>query len=80
MLGYNSNTGQISWNDDPLLATGPTFGEGDVIGCGVNFVTNSAFFTKNGLLVSDMTVPHKLVSSLFFTKVFIGIYVSVNKV
>ncbi|EED12645.1 Ran-binding protein (RanBP10), putative [Talaromyces stipitatus ATCC 10500] len=30
---------------------GPTFGVNDTIGCGVNFTTGSAFFTKNGILV-----------------------------
>ena len=28
---------------------GPTFTSGDVIGCGVNFMTGCAFFTKNGV-------------------------------
>lgn len=27
---------------------GPTFTTGDVIGCGINFMTGCAFFTKNG--------------------------------
>jgi Ran-binding protein 9/10 len=27
---------------------GPTYGAEDVVGCGINFTTNSAFFTKNG--------------------------------
>ncbi|KAI9887354.1 MAG: hypothetical protein M1823_000870 [Watsoniomyces obsoletus] len=30
---------------------GPRFGMGDVIGCGVNFRTASAFFTKNGVML-----------------------------
>jgi hypothetical protein len=30
---------------------GPTFNTGDVIGCGVNFRDNTAFFTKNGVKI-----------------------------
>ena len=31
---------------------GPTFTSGDVVGCGVNFTTGCAFFTKNGKFLS----------------------------
>lgn len=31
---------------------GPQFTTGDVIGCGVDFLTNEAFFTKNGVFLS----------------------------
>lgn len=30
---------------------GPTFALNDTVGCGVNFSTGSAFFTKNGILI-----------------------------
>ncbi|KAG5651818.1 hypothetical protein H0H81_007290 [Sphagnurus paluster] len=33
---------------------GPTFGTGDVIGCGIDFTTHRAFFTKNGTLLGSV--------------------------
>jgi ankyrin repeat protein len=32
---------------------GPTFGQGDVIGCGVNFNKQTAFYTKNGQIIGQ---------------------------
>ncbi|KAF7585521.1 Ran-binding protein 9 [Aspergillus hancockii] len=32
---------------------GPTFGVNDTVGCGVNFSTGCAFFTKNGVFLGD---------------------------
>uniref|UniRef100_A0A183STM0 B30.2/SPRY domain-containing protein n=1 Tax=Schistocephalus solidus TaxID=70667 RepID=A0A183STM0_SCHSO len=62
VIFYNSNTGRMSVNEDQLPPVGPSFGEGDIVGCGVNFVTNSVFFTKNGLLIGLATVSPQLVS------------------
>lgn len=35
---------------------GPTFGVNDTVGCGVNFSTGSAFFTKNGVFLGMHSV------------------------
>lgn len=40
-------------------AYGPTFGVGDTVGCGVNFSTGSAFFTKNGVFLGTFLVISK---------------------
>jgi Ran-binding protein 9/10 len=35
--------------DHYLKAPYPTYGAGDVIGCGVDFTSRSVYFTKNGV-------------------------------
>ncbi|KAL9115929.1 MAG: hypothetical protein Q9227_000297 [Pyrenula ochraceoflavens] len=45
---YHSDDGKSFQGDSTGKNYGPTFGRDDVIGCGINFVTGSAFFTKNG--------------------------------
>ena len=49
--GYHGDDGQLFCIDvgsNRGRPYGPTFGSGDVIGCGVDFGSKSAFFTKNG--------------------------------
>jgi hypothetical protein len=45
---YHGDDGQVFSNTTSGKNYGPKFGTLDVIGCGINFRTNTAFFTKNG--------------------------------
>ncbi|TNN15845.1 hypothetical protein EWB00_001056 [Schistosoma japonicum] len=58
--GYHSNSGTIYHNSKELPISAPSFGESDIIGCGVNFVNNSVFFTKNGVFIGPISAGKKL--------------------
>ncbi|KAF4893349.1 Ankyrin-1 [Colletotrichum fructicola] len=50
--GYFGDDGKAVCTDS-TTQYGPLFGEGDVIGCGVNFEQNFAFYTKNGEIIGQ---------------------------
>ena len=49
--GYHGDDGNIIDGQCPAKLFGPKFGDGDTIGCGVNFVEEIAFYTKNGDII-----------------------------
>lgn len=62
--GYHGDDGNSFCSSGSGLPYGPTFTTDDVIGCGVNFIDNTCFYTKNGhnigVAFTDLPVsPHK---------------------
>ena len=53
---YHGDDGHSYCSQSSGKAYGPPFTAGDVIGCGVNFRTGSAFFTKNGDHLGALTL------------------------
>ncbi|CUS15646.1 unnamed protein product [Tuber aestivum] len=47
-IAYHGDDGGFYHNGDGREIYGPTYSAGDVIGCGVDFVNDRIFFTKNG--------------------------------
>ncbi|KAI9480948.1 MAG: hypothetical protein EXX96DRAFT_198396 [Benjaminiella poitrasii] len=52
-FGYHGHTGQVYEQSGQGREYGPNYASGDVIGCGINFANQTAFFTKNGILLGD---------------------------
>jgi len=62
-IGYHGDDGRIHHHGSSD-SYGPTFGTGDVVGCGFHLPSKSVFFTKNGFFIGtaitliDPPVPH----------------------
>lgn len=52
--GYHGDDGMTFCCQMTGRKFGPTFTTNDVVGCGVNFMTGTAFFTKNGVLIQGI--------------------------
>lgn len=52
--GYHGDDGYSFAAEKSGTPFGPTFGTGDIIGCGIDFTTHKAFFTKNGTLIGSV--------------------------
>eukprot|EP00375_Theileria_parva_P003618 XP_766303.1 hypothetical protein [Theileria parva strain Muguga] len=47
-VGYKSEDGYSMNGTSKSESYGPSYGKGDVIGCGINYLNQNYFFTKNG--------------------------------
>ncbi|KAG1874209.1 hypothetical protein C8R48DRAFT_593355 [Suillus tomentosus] len=52
--GYHGDDGSSFTAEKTGTPYGPQFGAGDVIGCGIDFSQNRAFYTKNGALLGSV--------------------------
>ncbi|KAG0188374.1 hypothetical protein DFQ28_004950 [Apophysomyces sp. BC1034] len=65
--GYHASDGHIYFGSNASKSYGPTFGTGDVIGCGVDFRDMTAFYTKNGVHLG--TAFHNIKGRMIFPAV-----------
>lgn len=62
-FGYHGDDGHFFANSGSGTAYGPTYQEGDVVGCGLNTMTGDLFFTKNGVFLGVAAVVQLLDAS-----------------
>lgn len=51
--GYHADDGCVFSSSGTGQAYGPTFSTGDTVGCGLNLVDRSIFYTKNGMNIGE---------------------------
>lgn len=53
-IGYHADDGNLYRGAGTGSSFGPSYTTNDVVGCGINFVEKSFFFTKNGILIGEI--------------------------
>jgi hypothetical protein len=53
-IGYHADDGKLYRGAGTGTSYGPSYTTNDIVGCGVNFVEKSFFFTKNGILIGEI--------------------------
>ncbi|KAI5467107.1 concanavalin A-like lectin/glucanase domain-containing protein [Mariannaea sp. PMI_226] len=77
--GYHGDDGRCFTGQNIGRHYGPRYNKDDVIGCGVNFRDNSAFFTKNGVKIG--TAFHDIIKEKLYPTISLkkpGEYVRAN--
>ncbi|OMJ14626.1 Ran-binding protein 9 [Smittium culicis] len=65
--GYHGDDGFSFNSNSSGRSYGPKFTKGDIIGCGVNFITSEIFFVKNGVFLGAAIKDHTYNNLLFPT-------------
>ncbi|KAG5923011.1 hypothetical protein E4U42_005077 [Claviceps africana] len=63
-VAYHGDDGRCFTGQNAGQKYGPEFSTGDVIGCGVNFLDHTAFFTRNGVYIG--TASHDVTRSKLY--------------
>ena len=53
-IGYHADDGNLYRGAGTGSAFGPAYSTNDIVGCGINFIEKSFFFTKNGILIGEI--------------------------
>jgi Ran-binding protein 9/10 len=53
-IGYHADDGNLYRGAGTGTSFGPSYTTNDIVGCGINFVEKSFFFTKNGVLIGEI--------------------------
>ena len=77
-IGYHGDDGWLYNENSKGKRFGPTFGLTDVIGCGVDFMEKTVFFTKNGELVG--IVSKELANHTWYPMIGIRAWKAVVKI
>uniref|UniRef100_A0A3Q3EWZ0 RAN binding protein 10 n=1 Tax=Labrus bergylta TaxID=56723 RepID=A0A3Q3EWZ0_9LABR len=69
--GYHGDDGHSFCSSGTGQPYGPTFTTGDVIGCCVNLINNTCFYTKNGISLVGLQTPGEIVDANFGQQPFV---------